>query len=101
MGGGIGPAPETRPEAAAYLTAFWTLVYDRPIGFGGVGGIPFTAIACYADMAGITGDAFWVFERAIRLCDVEYLSWANTKDGKRQTVSSDPMTPAQFDAMFG
>ncbi len=101
MGGGIGPAPEVNPEAADYLTAFWALVYDRPIGFGGVGGIPFTAIARYADMAVISGEAFWALERAIRICDVEYLSWANAKDGKRQTVSSQSMTPAMFDAMFG
>ncbi|MBI5111866.1 MAG: hypothetical protein HZA68_07825 [Rhodovulum sp.] len=89
------------PEAADLLAAFWSLVWDRPIGFGGYGGIPFSAIARYAAALGVVGDELWAFERAIRAADGEWLRWTNAKDGKPHNVASRPMSPELFDAVFG
>ncbi len=44
--------PEVMPEAQFYLSAFWALQHDRHLGFGGGGGIPFSAIDRYARRLG-------------------------------------------------
>lgn len=96
-------SPPVSPDARPYLTAFWALSHDRPIGFGGVGGISFVAVDAYAKRIGIVcEEEFWTFERMIRACDAIWLRHANAsgKD-KRTTISSTPMTPERFDAMFG
>lgn len=96
-------SPKLLVSAQPYLKAFWSLCNDRQIGFGGSGGILFTAIDRYADRIGITDpDEYWTFEAMIRTCDAVWLKHANAggKD-KPQEISSEPMTPAQFDAMFG
>lgn len=94
---------EVLAEAQPYLKAFWSLCEDRQIGFGGSSGIQFTAIDRYAERVGITDpDEYWTFEAMIRACDAVWLKRANAggKD-KPQEISSEPMTPAMFDAMFG
>lgn len=73
--------PELLPEARVYLNAFDALEHDRPLGFGGAGGIQFTAISCYAERIGITGqEEFWVFERMIRACDTAWLKHVRNRD---------------------
>lgn len=96
-------SPQVSPDARQYLMAFWALSHDRPIGFGGVGGISFVAIDAYAKRLGVeSAEEFWTFERMIRACDAVWLRHANgSGKDKRTAVSSTPMTPAMFDAMFG
>lgn len=96
--------PEVLPEAQFYLSAFWALQHDRHLGFGGGGGIPFSAIDRYARRVGLRDDEFWVFEDMIRACDGEWLKHNAEKSDpkkKRAAVSSQPLTPQLFDAMFG
>lgn len=96
-------SPEMLTEAQPYLKAFWSLSNDRQLGFGGSGGILFTAIDRYAERSGITDpDEYWTFEAMIRACDAVWLKHANgSGKDKPQNVSSEPMTPEKFDAMFG
>lgn len=101
MSGEGGAPPEVLPEAADLLAAFWSLAWDRPIGFGGCGGISFSAIERYAAALGIVGDELWEFERMIRAADGEWLRWVNSRDGRPQNVASRPMSVALFDAVFG
>ena len=62
------------PEHLAFAwRAFWELSSDRSVGFG-VGPIPFTAIARYADRYGVgERDAFERFLELIRGMDAAYL----------------------------
>jgi hypothetical protein len=46
-------------------TGFWTLQADRPIGLGGAGPIPFTALDAYARRHDLHGVAFEQFRRLI------------------------------------
>lgn len=96
-------SPAIMIEAQPYLTAFWSLSHDRHLGFGGSGGIPFSAIDRYARRSGIIDpDEFWTLDAMIRACDAVWLRHANAsgKD-KQETISDRPVTPAMFDAMFG
>lgn len=87
-------APEITPEGKPYLTAFWLLKNDRPIGFAGAGGISFTAIDRYADRAGITDpDEFWLLEAMIRVCDNVWLKHVNTAGADNPpTVADKPLS---------
>lgn len=96
--------PELLPEASVYLTAFCSLEYDRPLGFGCFGAIQFAAIDKYADRLGIIRkDEFWLFERMIRICDDVWLKHHNaSRDGEQwQTAGGMLETPEQFSGLFG
>ncbi|MBS7532129.1 hypothetical protein KHC28_00420 [Ancylobacter sonchi] len=76
------PALENRKDPALHLafvwSAFFALQHDRPLGFGVVGRIPFTAIDLYArryDLAG--SDAFERFHLLICSMDAVFVAWVN------------------------
>lgn len=86
-GGDVAPGHEVDPEIPIHLLwvwqAFWELTNDRPLGFGGVGGIPFTAIDVYARRYGIGClDEFTRFRALIRALDDEYVKTVNKPKGK-------------------
>lgn len=103
MDGAPETAPEVMPEAADILAAFWSLVWDRSLGYHSYyGGLPFTAIECYARRLGLTDSEFWRFESLIRACDTEWRRWANAAEGKRPLrAGTSEMTPEAFDKLFG
>lgn len=75
-------AMDSRPEIDPYLkfvwSGFWELGSDRPIGMGGVGAIPFSAIDRYAQRLGIDDpDQFARFLHLIRSLDAPYLAKTN------------------------
>lgn len=73
--------PELLPGAEEWLSAFWELNTDRPIGMG-QGAIPSASIARLAvDM--LDGDMFAI---VIRAMDRAYLDHVNS-DGKPQSFS--------------
>lgn len=89
--------PELLPEAEMYLSAFYSLEHDRHLGFGGMGGIQFTAISCYAERIGITEqDEFWRFEKMIRICDAVLLKHVRNRgeggDNTKWELSDEPLT---------
>lgn len=71
-------APELNLGNKFYYDAFIALTTTRPIGFGGVGQIPWTAIREYFKMLNIDEDDFYEFYRIISLVDNAYLKLVNT-----------------------
>ena len=63
------------PALAWYLSAFWTLSGDRPLGaMGGCGPIPFTAIDRFAARSGVNAqDLFARLLHIIQALDRVYL----------------------------
>lgn len=77
--------PTTDPVVEWYLRAFFELCSCRPAGFG-VGPVPWTAIAEYADFSGLDYEETLVLVRAVRALDVVFLKWQDKKrdaDGSR------------------
>lgn len=89
MGLPIPDAIANRPELAFglewYLTAFYELGTDRPIGFG-PGPIPGSAIREFALWYGVSPDEYDDFNYLIRELDGEWLKWA-AKQVERQKPS--------------
>lgn len=66
-------APDLLPGADEFLTAFWELSTDRPVGMA-VGSIPFSSISAYALWHSYEGaDELAVLVRMIRACDRVFL----------------------------
>lgn len=82
---GVEPkALQDRPEVFEHLqfvwSAWWSLHADRPIGWGAVGDIPFTAMDRYADRYGIVDiDAFERFTALIDAMDGAYRDWTQKR----------------------
>lgn len=69
----VPPKPAVPGHLVFYWDAFWELSADRPLGFSGVGRIPFTALDAYATRYGLTGpDAFDRFRQIIRAMDAAF-----------------------------
>jgi hypothetical protein len=65
---------EHQPWHILYWRAWDALMYDRQFGaMGGQSGIPYTALARYADDNGIVGEDLHIFLRFMRGIDQEYL----------------------------
>lgn len=69
-----------RVDVPAHLgfswNAFWALCTERHPAFAGVGRIPFSAIAAYADRYGVRGlDALERFRHLIMAMDRAYAEW--------------------------
>lgn len=109
------PAHLFRPEIidgyASWVGAFWELSTERQIAFG-VGNIPIGAVHAWAERNLISGDDFASFLGAIRAMDRVYLARvrekreqeAETPPAQRKAkvnVSTRPMSPKLFDALFG
>lgn len=72
--------PDLEPGADTYLEAWNALAYDRPLGQGFIGSIPFMTIDRYAERIGLTGpDEFARFARLVRAMDAEYVAIVNAK----------------------
>lgn len=77
-----GEAPAAlreRPETPSALTFWWRAFQDltsaRPIGFGGVGPIPWTAIDAWATRHGVTDpDDFERLASVVQALDAEHLA---------------------------
>lgn len=64
--------------------SFWSLTNDRQIGFGGIGGIAFTAIDGYARRYKIVDlDEFETLLELIQRLDAEYLAIVNKPRSRR------------------
>lgn len=75
-------APELPDHLQWVLDAFWDLSRDRPLGFGGVGSIPFTAVDAWARRYGIrSSDQFDRLLFLLRSLDDEYLKIVNKPKG--------------------
>ena len=68
--------------AEFFWFAFWEITTDRPLGFGGEGRIPYTAIRSFANDYGITSDSFSWFLAVIREMDAEYLGMRAPTQGQ-------------------
>ncbi len=66
--------PQLEPRQAALLDAFFILCPDRPLGMGGVGAIPTTAILA---MAKLMEEEPWPFLVLCRALDGVYLRRVN------------------------
>jgi hypothetical protein len=65
------------------------------------GPIPFSAIDRYGERYGLDGEDFAYFVRMIRAMDQAVLGRDETPKPDTPTVSSRPLTPELFDAIFG
>lgn len=76
-------ALQDRPDVWEHLAfawaAWWELHSDRPIGMGGAGAIPFSAIDRYAERYGLIGDAFETFIDLIRAMEGVYRDWQDKR----------------------
>jgi len=71
---------DPREDLLFVWRAFHDLSGDRPIGMGGAGRIPFTAIDRYAARFGIDArDEFERFMALIRAMDLEFVGWMGRK----------------------
>lgn len=70
------------------MNAFWVLDTCRPLGFGAVGRIPWTAIARYAEVNLFTHDQYEMFLQLIMELDNVYVKHVNTST--RSAVGGDP-----------
>jgi hypothetical protein len=68
--------PDLDEGLSFYLQAFFELSSDRREALAQ---IPYTAIALYADRAGIAGDDFDRFKGLVRSLDGEFLTFTNRK----------------------
>ncbi|GHC79365.1 phage tail assembly chaperone [Limoniibacter endophyticus] len=88
------------PGTYGWLSAFWELSTDRQLSMG-VGPIPLASIDNWIghnDLDEVDGECF---KYAVREMDKAYLEYANKPEDQRPTVSSRPLTPELFDAIFG
>ncbi|WPZ13258.1 hypothetical protein T8J41_13945 [Nitratireductor rhodophyticola] len=71
----------------------------------GAGPVPFASIDAYARRFGYRGDAFDDLVSGIKAMDRAFIEFhepdEDGKPKKRQAVSSRPMTPSLFKALFG
>lgn len=88
MPGAVAPdEPEPLPEwAGVYFRAFEALQHDRALGMGGAGGVPYTAISCYARDLGLRpgGDEFGRMVRMVRALDDEWLAHLDRESERRR-----------------
>lgn len=110
--------PDVLPEYHVWIEAFWELSSERQIGMG-YGKIPHSAIRRWSDREGMDEDEAESFLGAIRVMDRVWLAEISkeTEDArsdkstvagtvtkpagsKKQRISSRPMSPNLFDALF-
>jgi hypothetical protein len=78
----IQDAPDLLPGLDFYLRAFYELSTCRPIGYGAVGSIPWTAIVQYGHLKGMDGEALEDLVFLVRELDAEYLGWQSEEAKK-------------------
>ena len=74
--------PEVPEGWASFLNAYGELQTCRPLGFGGFGPIPWTAIARWADAHGLDADERQTLTRVIRALDGVFLEDQGRKEHK-------------------
>lgn len=74
---------DVRPDLLLYWQAFDDLSGARPVGFGGAGDIPWTALDQWATRHGVTGDMFDMLVDVVRRMDAAWLKWVNRKTRQR------------------
>lgn len=77
----IQDAPDLLPGLDWYLRAFYELSTCRPIGYGAVGSIPWTAIVQYGHLHGLGGEALEDLVFLVRELDSEYLERQAKENG--------------------
>jgi hypothetical protein len=63
------------------LEGFWDLGTKRPVGFGGVGEIPYDEPRRYARRRGLRGDNVRAFELIMRGLEEVYQEWLRGERG--------------------
>lgn len=77
--------PELWPGQEFYLTAFDRLTTCRPLGSGGIGRIPWTAIVKYSEVHGMDFYELQTFQYLMERMDTVYIKWVQEKADKGET----------------
>lgn len=86
----MADAPELPAHLRAYLRAYNELDTCRPLGFGAVGPIPWTAIDAYGVRHGYEGDDFDDLVFAIRAMDTAALKLKRSLDASKEGPGGKP-----------
>lgn len=89
------------PGSGFYLSAFWELNSDRPVGMA-VAPIPFGAIDRFASRNGIEDEEFELLVRTIRAMDATAMAhWRSEPTEPRAKQAARSLSPELFDALWG
>lgn len=80
---GVMNAPQLLPGLEMYLRAFFDLSTDRQIGFSGLGPVPYSSIAGYAESFGLDDSETYDFAYLIKQLDAAFLTQMEEKKPKK------------------